>query len=64
MDRGIEPGGDESRSVMAGLVPAIPSFASWFSKDVDARHGAGHDGVLFEHAEGVVVGTLRFAHAR
>ena len=29
-------------SVMAGLVPAIHVLSCW-SKDVDARHKAGHD---------------------
>jgi len=29
---------------MAGLVPAIHVFAS--TKDVDARHKAGHDGLI------------------
>jgi hypothetical protein len=29
--------------VMAGLVPAIHVFADFDSKDVDARHKAGHD---------------------
>jgi len=32
-----------SLSVMAGLVPAITSFQRSESKDVDARHKAGHD---------------------
>ena len=31
-----------SNSVMAGLVPAIHAFGLG-SKDVDARHKAGHD---------------------
>jgi hypothetical protein len=30
---------------MAGLVPAIHDFLSNRTKDVDARHKAGHDGV-------------------
>jgi hypothetical protein len=32
------------RVVMAGLVPAIHVFLPRRSKDVDARHKAGHDG--------------------
>jgi hypothetical protein len=28
---------------MAGLVPAIHVFLAPWSKDVDARHNAGHD---------------------
>jgi hypothetical protein len=35
--------GNESLFVMAGLVPAIHVFLAWGSKDVDARHKAGHD---------------------
>jgi hypothetical protein len=31
---------------MAGLVPAIHDFFSFAFKDVDARHKAGHDGML------------------
>jgi hypothetical protein len=31
------------RLVMAGLVPAIHAFDAVGSKDVDARHKAGHD---------------------
>jgi hypothetical protein len=30
---------------MAGLVPAIHALLSFKTKDVDARHKAGHDGV-------------------
>jgi len=34
-------------SVMAGLVPAIHAFFLFaYSKDVDARHKAGHDEVI------------------
>jgi len=33
--------------VMAGLVPAIHVLAASTAKDVDARHKAGHDAVLF-----------------
>jgi hypothetical protein len=33
----------ESKSVMAGLVPAIHAFL-FAKQDVDARHKAGHDG--------------------
>jgi hypothetical protein len=32
--------------VMAGLVPAIHVLLFW-TKDVDARHKAGHDGEMF-----------------
>jgi len=32
---------------MAGLVPAIHAFTRVFKKDVDARHKAGHDEILF-----------------
>jgi hypothetical protein len=32
-----------SEFVMAGLVPAIHVFPLEWSKDVDARHKAGHD---------------------
>jgi len=31
---------------MAGLVPAIHVFLCFMKKDVDARHKAGHDGVV------------------
>jgi hypothetical protein len=31
---------------MAGLVPAIHAFLLVAKKDVDARHKAGHDGVI------------------
>jgi hypothetical protein len=31
---------------MAGLVPAIHVFLDCWSKDVDARHKAGHDGEI------------------
>jgi hypothetical protein len=31
---------------MAGLVPAIHALLCW-TKDVDARHKAGHDGEIF-----------------
>jgi hypothetical protein len=30
-------------AVMAGLVPAIHVFLASVTKDVDARHEAGHD---------------------
>jgi hypothetical protein len=30
---------------MAGLVPAIHALLAMETKDVDARHKAGHDGV-------------------
>jgi hypothetical protein len=38
------PGANDSPSVMAGLVPAIHVFLASGTKDVDARHEAGHDG--------------------
>jgi hypothetical protein len=31
---------------MAGFVPAIHVFADYCSKDVDARHKAGHDDMI------------------
>jgi hypothetical protein len=31
---------------MAGLVPAIHVFPDYCSKDVDARHKAGHDDLI------------------
>jgi hypothetical protein len=31
---------------MAGLVPAIHVFSGASAKDVDARHKAGHDGLI------------------
>ena len=34
--------------VMAGLVPAIHVFLLEWSKDVDARHKAGHDEFRFK----------------
>jgi hypothetical protein len=37
------PWATQSTAVMAGLVPAIHVFAHIDSKDVDARHKAGHD---------------------
>ena len=33
---------------MAGLVPAIHVFGHHVTQDVDARHVAGHDGVMRE----------------
>jgi hypothetical protein len=36
--------------VMAGLVPAIHGFACC-TKDVDARHKAGHDGEVVHQLE-------------
>jgi hypothetical protein len=38
------PLGTPSRSVMAGLVPAIHVFFWRVAKGVDAQHKAGHDG--------------------
>jgi hypothetical protein len=35
---------------MAGLVPAIHVFLACGTKDVDARHKAGHDGELVQIA--------------
>jgi hypothetical protein len=32
-----------TKRVMAGPVPAIHVFLAFWSKDVDARHKAGHD---------------------
>ena len=34
---------------MAGLIPAIHAFLTWEKQDVDARHKAGHDGVMLRH---------------
>jgi hypothetical protein len=33
--------------VMAGLVPAIHAFIADTSEDVDARHKAGHDELIY-----------------
>ena len=38
---------------MAGLVPAIHAFLARWSKDVDARHKAGHDERGAPHHEGL-----------
>jgi hypothetical protein len=34
--------------VMAGLVPAIHAFIADISEDVDARHKAGHDALIYK----------------
>jgi hypothetical protein len=45
---------------MAGLVPAIHAFVTSITKDVDARHKAGHDESVLNAA---TTGTqLLFAH--